>query len=256
MPNIRQLANKPLVEAILELRWRVSQEQGDPHYALFPGRLYDCVESEYPFQEALPTSLMPQPISQGIVQHRFRSSENSWPLIQVGPGIVTLNETDGYRWTSFGRQAKAIVDNTFKAYPKPASLEFTSLMLRYINAIETDYKRTNIFAFLADKLEAKIELPSKLFDDVPIGNVPVDFNLQTSYPVHDPEGVIAIRFATGTHKDQPALIWETRFRSQGNQLPQMPDGFGEWVEAAHTLTDDWFFKLIEGELERRFAGDQ
>jgi uncharacterized protein (TIGR04255 family) len=35
----------------------------------------------------------------------------------------------------------------------------------------------------------------------------------------------------------------------------MPKGFANWIDAAHAITDDWFFKLIEGELERRFSGD-
>jgi uncharacterized protein (TIGR04255 family) len=35
----------------------------------------------------------------------------------------------------------------------------------------------------------------------------------------------------------------------------MPNDFEKWLDAAHAVTDDWFFKLIDGELERRFSGD-
>jgi uncharacterized protein (TIGR04255 family) len=34
----------------------------------------------------------------------------------------------------------------------------------------------------------------------------------------------------------------------------MPASFSKWLDEAHDLTDEWFFKMIEGELERRFAG--
>jgi uncharacterized protein (TIGR04255 family) len=43
-------------------------------------------------------------------------------------------------------------------------------------------------------------------------------------------------------------------QSAGADLPDMPKGFPAWVDAAHEITHDWFFKLIEGELERRFEG--
>jgi hypothetical protein len=35
----------------------------------------------------------------------------------------------------------------------------------------------------------------------------------------------------------------------------MVGGFGGWIDAAHEITDEWFFKLIEGELERSFADE-
>ncbi len=255
MPKIRQLPNKPLVEAILELQWHVSPEQGDPHYTLFPGRLYDRVASSYPFHEPLPTSIIPQPVIQNIVQHRFRSKEDGWPLIQVGPGIVTLNDTESYTWPDFGEWAKELVQNVFKSYPKPEGLRIISLLLRYIDAVEFDYNKSNVFGFLEEKLKTKIALPSKLFNDVPVTGMPVGFNFQAVFPVTLPKGAITVRFATGTRHEKPSLIWETAVISRGADVPTMPDGFGEWVEAAHRLTDDWFFKLIEGGLERRFAGE-
>ena len=52
-----------------------------------------------------------------------------------------------------------------------------------------------------------------------------------------------------------AMVWETTVESAGDNLPKMPEGFASWINAAHELTDDWFFKMIEGELERRFAGE-
>gem|GEM_PF-5568194 len=57
MPVVRQLPNKPLVEAIFEFRWQIPSEEGDPHYTLFVGRLYDRVQPHYPFHEPLPTAL-------------------------------------------------------------------------------------------------------------------------------------------------------------------------------------------------------
>lgn len=254
MSIIRDLPNKPLFEAILELRWHVPDE-GDPHYNLFPGRLYDSVVEEYPIHEPLPTSSVPQQTAQQIAQHRFRIQENGWPLIQVGPGVVTLNDTTGYTWTDFGERAKKLVQSIFCAYPKPEELRVTRLLLRYIDAVEVDYAKEDVFHFLGDKLKTNIVIPPALFVDVPVGKAPIGFIFHTAFPVTSPTGTISLRFATSTHQDKPTLVWEIAVVSQGSNLPSLPDGFGEWVESAHALTDDWFFKLIEGELERGFAGE-
>ncbi|WP_242529248.1 hypothetical protein [Methylacidimicrobium sp. B4] len=40
-----------------------------------------------------------------------------------------------------------------------------------------------------------------------------------------------------------------------DRTPSIPDGFSRWLDKAHDLTDDWFFKLIEGELESTFSAE-
>lgn len=64
-----------------------------------------------------------------------------------------------------------------------------------------------------------------------------------------------MRFAVGKRGGKPALIWETLVQAGRECMPAIPDGFSKWLERAHDLTDDWFFKLIEGDLERRFSGE-
>jgi uncharacterized protein (TIGR04255 family) len=58
MPR-KELKNKPLVEAILELKWTLPAQatpgmEGDPHYRLLLGRFSERVESSYPFHGPLP----------------------------------------------------------------------------------------------------------------------------------------------------------------------------------------------------------
>jgi hypothetical protein len=49
------------------------------------------------------------------------------------------------------------------------------------------------------------------------------------------------------------LIWETIFQSIGKDAPKNKDQIIAWANKAHELTVyTWFFKIIEGNLERRF----
>lgn len=81
----KDLKNKPLVEAILEIKWRlvppvktagapqVLVPATDPHYRLLLGRLFDRFEEEYPFHEQLPTATVPDELVAHVVQHHSRN---------------------------------------------------------------------------------------------------------------------------------------------------------------------------------------
>lgn len=258
MPS-KILKNKPLVEAILEVKWALTSPtpgvQIDSHYKILLGRLYDKVSEQYPEHEQLPTATIPDEIVGQTVQHRFRYGPNDWPLLQVGPGILTLNDTHKYIWSDFRSRSLSAVDKLFEAYPKPSDLRIESLVLRYIDAVEFDYLKSDLAEFLKEKMKVAISLPESLFASLEVQKHPVFLGLQSVYPCQKPKSQVTVRFSSGQKESRPALLWETLVESKGDDVPPMPKGFANWIDAAHTITDDWFFKLIEGELERRFSGD-
>jgi uncharacterized protein (TIGR04255 family) len=65
---------------------------------------------------------------------------------------------------------------------------------------------------------------------------------------------VTVGFATG-QKDgtDPAIIWEIQVQSLQSQIPNKTNkDFGKWIDSAHNITDDWFFKLIQGDLYEVF----
>ena len=251
------LKNKPLVEAIFELRWDL---QGpslgmkiDPHYKLLIGRLYDKLNDKYPFHEQLPAVAMPDEIAGYVVQHRFRREKGKWPLIQIGPGIVTVNDTEGYLWEDFEKRILQAVDALFEVYPESKSnLKVNRLLLRYIDAIAFDFEKDDIFTFLKEQVKTEINLHQKLFEDTRVREMPVGLDLRFSFASREPKGAIHLRFVRGKRKESDALIWETMVESVSEDIPKVQNEIADWIKEAHNLTDDWFFKLIEGELLRRF----
>lgn len=251
------LRNKPLIEAIFELRWELQERapgmEIDPHYKILIGRIYDMVRGEYPFHEQLPTATIPDEIAGYVVQHRFRKDKDKWPLIQLGPGIITLNDTDGYMWDDFEKRVSHILDTIFEAYSDAENnLKVNRLLLRYIDAIDFDYGKDDIFNFLKEKMKMNVEIHEKLFEDTGVGKLPLGSDLRFSFPSTRPKGAVRLRFVRGKRKDADALIWETMVQSIGDDAPKVKEKIDTWVKEAHNLTDDWFFKLIEGELLRRF----
>ena len=252
----RILKNKPLVEAIFELRWELKKSaQGmiDPHYKILIGTIYDRVKDEYPFYEPLQTATIPDEIAGYVVQHRFRKSEGKWPLIQIGPGIITLNDTEGYVWEDFQKRIYHMVDVLFDAYPDAENnLKINWLLLRYIDAVDFNYDENDIFSFLSENLKIQVNIYEKLFEETGVEKLPIGFDLRFSFPANKPQGAVHLRFVRGKRKNVDALIWETQVQSVGEHAPKTKEQIKAWAIDAHALTHDWFFKMIEGELMRRF----
>ncbi len=251
------LKNKPLVEAIFELRWNLQESapgiKVDPHYKLLIGRLYDKLNDEYPFHEQLPAATMPDEIAGYIVQHRFRKGKDKWPLVQIGPGIITVNDTDGYIWEDFEKRIIQTFNILFEVYPESKSnLTVNRLLLRYIDAIAFDFEKDDIFTFLKEQVKMEIKLYQKLFEDTRVEKSPLGLDLRFSFASAEPKGAIHLRFVRGKRKESDALIWETMVESVSEDVPKVQNEIADWAKEAHNLTDDWFFKLIEGELSRRF----
>lgn len=252
----KHLKNKPLVEAIFEMKWALQgppNVQADPHYKFLLGRLFDRISSDYSKHQPLPAASIPDEMAGNIVQHQFRIRENDWPLVQVGPGIITLNETTAYTWNDFGNRAKKVVSEFYSAYPDRESLRVNNLLLRYINAIEFDYEKESLVKFLNEKMSVVIGLPKTLFITGNVTETPIGLNWQVIFPLRDPKGVILFKYATGKKADIPALIFEISVQTGGEDMPTMPEGFENWIEKTHDVIEDWFFKLIAGELEKRFT---
>ncbi len=243
----KDLKNKSLLEAIFEIRWELQEPALGMHYKMLIGRIYDRIKDEYPFYEQLPTATMPDEIAGYVVQHRFRKGKDKWPLIQIGPGIITLNDTEEYAWEDFEKRIHNVLSVLFETYPEADSnLRINGLLLRYINSVDFDYEKNNIFSFLRENLKINIEIYEKLFEETGVSNLPLGFDLRFSFPVKKPKGAVHLRFVQGKSKNMEALIWETHVQSVGEDAPKSKDQISKWIGEAHTLTHNWFSKIIEG----------
>jgi uncharacterized protein (TIGR04255 family) len=250
------LKNKPLVEAIFELRWILQNRGGteiDPEYKLLIGRISERIQKDYPDHESLPTATMPDEFAAYVVQHQFRTHDQIWPLVQLGPGIVTLNETQGYVWSDFRRRIDELIAALYLAYPNPEnSLKFRQLLVRYIDAVDFDFDREDIFSFLSSHLKTTAVLHQKLFEDTQVQKSPAVLDLTFSFPCGRPTGAATLRLARGVHGGKSCLLWETHVHAVAPDVPSDQEAIMKWVDAAHDLTHDWFFKMIDGPLYERF----
>lgn len=247
------LPNKPLVEALLEVKWG-RPDQPDPSYPMIVGRLYERLKDNYPFIEDLPLSDAPPQIAVQSVRHRFRASKSGWPLVQVGPGVITLNYTESYTWSDFLERAEVLLQHLRQSIPPYAEQDISSLKLQYIDAIEFDYEGGDPLEFLRSKLHIGLEVPQSLFEGQPIDKQPAGVALQIEFPVTEPSGRVELRVSTGRRNQSPAILWHTTMTTAGPDAREQSANFGDWLSAAHKVTHHWFFALVQGDLLKGFLG--
>lgn len=265
MPS--QLNNPPLVEALLEIKWDLKKNGPDafedPGYKLASGRLFDRIKKKFGYIQNLPITIVPEELTAYAVRHQFRTEQNGWPLVQIGPGVATVNIAPPYTWKTFKNTVKFFIPLLFNAYngvipgEPDYQLHLNSVLLRYINGIEWDWSSKNTLDYLANNLHTTFNLPQKITSADIISGCPIHLNLQIGYPITQPKGQVIIRFATGTVGQANGLVVELIFLSTGSDAPQLTNliDFMAWVNDAHDIIEHWFFSLIEGELQSRFKGE-
>jgi uncharacterized protein (TIGR04255 family) len=260
----RNLSNKPLVEAILEMRWLLFPAAGqgvsenappglavDPNYRLALGRFAASVEGDFPHHEQLLSASIPDEIASNMVQHRFRAGPDSWPLAQLGPGILTFNDTDGYDWPVFRDKAKSVVAALNRSYPSNGKPVFNRAALKYIDAVPFDYLKHSAFDFFG-KLKIRTGLTVDFLTPLGVEPSPGSMLWRASFRSKNPAAALSIQISTALKEKERSIVWETTISSADNEVPTTDHSFAAWLEAAHKTTSDVFLKMTEGELYNGF----
>lgn len=253
LSTIKNLTNKPLVEAIFELRWGLDGPPGmavDPYYQMLIGQLYSAIKDNYPHWERLPTAEVPEGFAPYSPHHRFRVASDQWPLVQIGPGILTVNDTESYDWDTFFPRCAAVVETLFNIYPDAREqLRIFEVTLRYIDADNLLGKTALDFLH---GLKISVNLPQALFAGGRIDGSSLGVGLSLAYPMLQPKGIFQVSYNQGHKNEQNALIWETQVLSRGADAPRQPEEIKAWLKEAHDTTHDWFFRQIDGELLEKY----
>ena len=263
------LPNKPLVEAVFEVRWAVPRpgyelpspmtmppQPGmvDEHYETLVGLLYSALKEEYPHSHRQPVASFPVEMMPFMARHWFRAAQDGWPLVQVGPGMVSLSSTNEYHWDEFSARAQRLVRILCEEHPAHEEIVPLAVTLRYINAAPFDPTTEDLLQFLSGKLNVGISLPKGLVEPGPsdVGAQSVAINL--THKTLSPPGQMNLQIATGEHHGEKVVTWNTQVVSVSDDVPELPGDLDSWLERAYDLSHRWFFALIEGDLLREYKG--
>ncbi len=250
----------PLIETIFELRWEIETDRDsprmrDPSYPMMYGSLYERLKKDLPLIEDLPSTQAHPEATSFIPRHRMRKAKESYPLVQIGPGIITVNESKSYSWKGFSSLVLRVIGCIEELFPSEIlPLNFMKAELRYVNAVRFDLARENPLSFLHDKLHIRIEMDDGLFEKNRLNHRPNAVGLNIAYALEKPLGNLAISANLGQFEGKPALIQQTLVQSFGDLTPADHAGFALWLEDAHITAENVFQVFSRGELMQRYFG--
>lgn len=265
---MRNFSKKPLVEAVLEIQFSTNQAEipklqqtgqlfpfvVDSNFKIFFARFYDRVVSNnlYPEYYQLPHSEIPEELAMHIVQHRFTSTDNRWPMVQLGPGILTLNETSDYNWNDFSQRAKELFSILCEVHPKKEEIKISNITLRYINAIPVNNEE-DIYTFLKDNMKINIEFNEDILNSANVQQSSDMIRLTNTFNSSDPESLFINNIDLGEHNGVKSIIWEIICRNRPDSVfPTSLIDFELWLDGAHRIIDRWFMETVKGKLEKGF----
>lgn len=238
--SVEKLKHAPLKEVIFEVYWSgVNQHEGiaeDIGFDNAVGRFWERIKPIAPIQKRLIPAASDVKVF-GIPIYQYWKGELTWPVIQHGPGILTINETESnYQWEkSYQPLILETLEKVQNSYDN--ELNFNRVTLRYIDAFELN--ESDIYTFVNENLQTSIDyrfpFPGKKGDF----NLIQKFNLESDTTLQ-----LQINSGFNNQTNQPAVVMVTFIEKSG----EMNQEIMKWLDFAHDQTSNMFKQILKPEF--------
>ncbi len=236
-----KLPNAPLLEVIFEIKWDIANKSDIIDFQYLHGDLYSNLKSKYSYRENLIPPDVPAEVVKGNPVYRFREKEGSYPLVQVGPGLITLNTLDNkYYWDSFRDEANKILTILSDIYPKHANLSL-SPALTYVDFFRYNKNTENPLDFVNSNLKLSL---SDDFMNYKTSELR-DINLTFNYKIEGKTVSLTLRNGTINNRTQ-GLVMQTKIIGAKEKYDTQK--LKDWLEDAHDLSSNTFRSITSGKL--------
>lgn len=247
-----KLSNAPLQEVIFEIRWALmpGKQTGqiiDEGFELASGRLSTIVEKQFPYYKRIIPQDIPDQLMHYQVVHQYWAGENKWPVVQLGPGIFTINCTDeSYEWNVGFRK---LIENAVKwleqSYKQSLNIQFASL--RYIDAIKVDD-----YGGIGDggwQTFIKTHFNFEYDNQFDTRGRQKQVQIHQTFELEDGSD-LQLQIADGLRNNEKALIWQTAILKKDSFHA---DKLFSWADYAHGIAHDLFKEMIKPDLYASFS---
>lgn len=241
-----KLPKAPLVEVVFELKWDIKMKSDLDDFQYLYGDLYANLRNEFPNRERLTPLEIPFDALINIPVFRFTKNDNKYPLIQIGPGVISINTlNDFYVWEDFRDNIHKLLDILKDIYPKFQTLKIKPALI-YIDFLKFKETDSSGYNFINENLN--ISVNSNILNN--IESTISDINVNANYQIGT--DLLSIRINEGkANNSTDGLVLQTKVN--GNEQSYDKDTLKEWLESAHLLSSKTFKSLIKENLYKTFS---
>jgi uncharacterized protein (TIGR04255 family) len=247
-----KLPNAPLQEVIFEVKWDLDVKEEtnqtyDKGFDIAAGKFSGIVQEKFPVVRRKLPEEIPNNFLNYKTVYQYKSGEQTWPILQLGPGIFTVNDTDkNYDWNkTYFPLIQQSINWLEKAYTKNLNYRFASL--KYIDTIKVndyDFKgdwKSFISGNLKVSFQNQFDVEGKLSD----------VQLNQAFKLED-ESHLQVSVSSGkTNKlNEPLLIWQIGI--QKLKVFEKTELF-KWLNRSHDIASDLFKKIVKPDLYDSFT---
>jgi uncharacterized protein (TIGR04255 family) len=260
-----KLPNAPLAEVVFEMRWELEGDASipipfktDPGYYVMADSFAELV-AQLGFGYAKRLSDDSQVAPHSIAWRYYRNQEQPFPLWQIGPGILAVNESSSYEWVTYKKLCLDAFKVLKKCYPKMRRFDLKPfyLELRYIDSFGLDEKTNeSLIDFLNKNTSLNVSLP--FFISGKLQSI-ANGQLTLSFPVKGMgETLFVIAIGSGLSQGIKSVIMEskiiTKLGKSDIEQGQTVKGLSQWLESAHDISSPFFKEFIKDQLMKKFSG--
>jgi len=227
-----KLPKAPLLEVIFEIKWDITNNNDIVKFQYLHGDLYSILKNDYPKRENLVPAEVPIDIMKNNVMYRFKK-DTGYPLVQIGPGILTLNTIDNlYFWDNYRDEIVKVTNSLSEVFPEINQTNLF-LTLTYLDFFEIDIETENVIEFINSNLNLNINQTFIKNENTK------EINLTFSYKIGDNTLILDLR--NGNVNNKKGIILQTKLI--GNKKKYTNTEQLEWLNNAHETCSDIFKKI-------------
>ncbi|MFM7429013.1 MAG: TIGR04255 family protein, partial [Flammeovirgaceae bacterium] len=206
------------------------------------GDLYPLLKDKFPFRET--TQNLPMVDLINLPTHRFRYAANDYPLVQVGPGIITINTIDSkYFWEDYEKLILEVMQVLSKLNLLRGRHNI-NLSLRYIDLLRFNFQKADVISYLRDNLNVRIEQAFYKNDSIS-NNIAVNLNYENDL------GYLNVNIGQGKNANgEDGIAIQTSVMSRPVQFDEIV--VKDWIGKAHELCSSSFKNMTKGSLYDSF----
>lgn len=252
----------PLVEVIVEIHWALKPLGSapnaaiDPYYDLFRESFLENCKAKLPVVERLVPAEIPAEFVSDQPHLRLRPKKAGWPLVQIGPGVMTVNIVPPYAgWAEFKKFIVWAFDLLYASYPMAEkTLQPVKAHLRYIDVFDAKYGLEGFSQFVDAHLGAAKPVRPEVVEEIAESPDKITYTADSRFAIKSPVGSTArIRIAPGQSGGRDAVILELHCDGAMPGGFQPKDTLLSWYDEAHATLHVLFDKTTSSELKAQFG---
>ncbi|NJL14806.1 MAG: TIGR04255 family protein [Microscillaceae bacterium] len=245
---MNKLPKAPLQEAIFELRWPLKPDSSgrrliDTEYPFALGKFQDALKETFPYHIEKFPSEVPHQILNYQTTHQFWQGEKEWPVLQLGPGIATVNDTEkNYIWEkTFLPNIEKMLEALKKSY---GEMVFSHLSLQYIDVVDVaNYGMKSWEQFITANINFNFSNQYNTRGSLRHFHFEQAFDLEAL-------GLMTTHFSSGVNEQKEDIfIWQTAVIKQ---CEVTATEVIEWAKKAHECTSSVFKEICKQEFYASF----